>query len=355
MAFDPNNPTGSGMVMTFDDEFDTKSFSADSVANNTKWTDHIWYEPSNPGAFSVSNGILSITPTQAAGQTGDNFAQTTNSAGQGWTQKYGYFEASIKMPSGDGTWPSFWLISNGHAQDASHVSPEYDIMEAQGTTDGNGYYTTLHKDSSHSDDQQNADNFITTGDLTSGFHRYGMLWDPNSPNIEFFFDGKLVKTVAKYATTDDGPATMILGDAMGDMIGSNGQNGSTAGHTTMQVDWVHAYQFSSQNPTAVVGGTPAPAPAPAPAPTPAPSADTGDGSDHLTLHVSGDAGHGAAQFVVKVDGQQIGGTQTVSASHDAGQWQDVTLNGSFGTGAHKVEVSFVNDGTGGSHATDTNL
>jgi hypothetical protein len=167
---------------------------------------------------------------------------------------------------------------------------------------------------------------------------------------------------------------MILGNAMGDMIGSNFQNGSTAGNTTMEVDWVRAYQFGDHNPTPALEAAPAPvaesaaasAPAPAPAPeaaeTPAPASapvasndDTGSGSDQLTLRVSGDAGHGDPQFVVKVDGQQVGDLLSVTASHDAGQWQDVTLNGTFGSGQHQVEVSFVNDGTDGSHATDTNL
>ena len=91
MSFDPNNPTASGMVMTFDDEFNSSSISDDSAANHTNWTNHIWYEAPNPGAFSVSNGALNITPTQAPGQTGDNYLTTTDSQGNGWTQKYGYF------------------------------------------------------------------------------------------------------------------------------------------------------------------------------------------------------------------------------------------------------------------------
>ena len=92
--------------------------------------------------------------------------------------------------------------------------------------------------------------------------------------------------------------------------------------------------------------------APAPTPTPAPAA-----GNSLVLHVSGDSGHGDPQFVVKLDGQQIGGVQTATASHDAGQSQDIALNlGAVdATKAHDLSISFVNDGFGGSHATDTNL
>ena len=46
MAFNPNNPTASGMVLTFDDEFNQVSWSDNNVADNTLWTDH----GINPGA-----------------------------------------------------------------------------------------------------------------------------------------------------------------------------------------------------------------------------------------------------------------------------------------------------------------
>ena len=103
--------------------------------------------------------------------------------------------------------------------------------------------------------------------------------------------------------------------------------------------------------------TPAPAPAPTPAPVPAPAPAASDAGT-VTVHVSGDhwAGHagGDPQFVVLVDGQQIGGVQTVSAVHDNGQWQDITLNGNFAN-PQEVDVKFLNDTYGGSHATDVNL
>ena len=55
---------------------------------------------------------------------------------------------------------------------------------------------------------------------------------------------------------------------------------------------------------------------------------------------------------------QVGGTLTASAAHAAGQDDTVTLLGTWGSGAHKVTVSFVNDaygGAGGSALMDRNL
>ena len=91
------------------------------------------------------------------------------------------------------------------------------------------------------------------------------------------------------------------------------------------------------------------APASAPAPAPAPSTAV------IALHLSEDAWMGDAQFIVSVDGQQLGGVQTVSALHGLGQGQTFTLQGAFGVGAHDLAISFINDAWGGTPDTDRNL
>jgi aryl-phospho-beta-D-glucosidase BglC (GH1 family) len=78
-------------------------------------------------------------------------------------------------------------------------------------------------------------------------------------------------------------------------------------------------------------------------------------TDTLTVNVSEDAWEGDAEFIVLVDGVEVGGTQTATALHDAGQSQNITLTGNFGAGPHKVAVEFINDAYGGSAATDRNL
>ncbi|TPG57673.1 hypothetical protein EAH89_09575, partial [Roseomonas nepalensis] len=92
-------------------------------------------------------------------------------------------------------------------------------------------------------------------------------------------------------------------------------------------------------------------------PAKATSLDTtiGSGPDALVLKVSEDAWNGHAQYTVKVDGAPIGGTLTAAASHALGQSDTLTLKGAWGTGAHTVEVSFLNDAWGGSASTDRNL
>ncbi len=245
MAFDPNNPTASGMVLTFDDEFNSPSWSNDGTANGVHWTDHgINPAPSvSPNNVAVSNGVLSITATNHNGTWTSGTLQTVDSAGAGFAQKFGYFEADIKIPGGDGSWPSWWLLSQQHFTSGGPAS-ELDIMENAGKTpsvwagtvhDGFGNQSAL---------------FPPSPDLSQGFHRFGLLWDPNSPDLTWFLDGKEVGTEAKFADTDQSPMFAILGLGIGNN-GQGGPDGSTPSSLSELVDNVRIYQFAGLNPTAV--------------------------------------------------------------------------------------------------------
>src|SRR3984885_3593337 len=89
--------------------------------------------------------------------------------------------------------------------------------------------------------------------------------------------------------------------------------------------------------------------------TPPSTVTIGSGPDTLALKVSEDAYQGNAQFTVFVDGHQIGGTQTTTASHAAGQTQTFNVLGTFAAGSHTATVDFLNDAYGGSPSTDRNL
>jgi len=82
---------------------------------------------------------------------------------------------------------------------------------------------------------------------------------------------------------------------------------------------------------------------------------TPGGPDTILLHLQEDAYQGDAQYTLAVDGAQIGGVRTETAQAKLGWSEAVTLHGSFGTGPHKVAVTFLNDAYGGSAATDRNL
>ena len=68
----------------------------------------------------------------------------------------------------------------------------------------------------------------------------------------------------------------------------------------------------------------------------------GSGSDTLTLLMSERAALGGAQFTISVDGIQVGGVQTVSASSTAGQAELFDVLGNFGAGTHNVSIDYLN-------------
>ena len=67
--------------------------------------------------------------------------------------------------------------------------------------------------------------------------------------------------------------------------------------------------------------------------------------DTIVFKVSGD---GSPTFTAFVDGKQVGGLNTVTAPHNTGQTQSVSLTGNFGlntAGTHTVSLQFDNPGT----------
>jgi hypothetical protein len=88
-------------------------------------------------------------------------------------------------------------------------------------------------------------------------------------------------------------------------------------------------------------------------PSPGGDVEIGAGPDTLVLEVSGEAYQGSPEFVVRVNGQQIGGTFTATATHGSDS-NTLTLRGDFGDRAD-VTVAFVNDLWGGTASTDRNL
>ena len=68
----------------------------------------------------------------------------------------------------------------------------------------------------------------------------------------------------------------------------------------------------------------------------------GSGPDTLALFMSERAQPAGAEFVVIVDGTQIGGTQTTSADVRAGQRQEFDVNGAFSPGPNTVSITYLN-------------
>ncbi len=317
--------------------------------------------------FSVASGVLSIgehpipSSVNPADVGNKPLAGGTLTTAQSHSQLYGYFEARMELPAGQGAGSAFWLLPS----DGSWP-PELDVEESLGQ-DPSTVYQTIHPTGGANIEQTYA--AVPGGNFATGFHNYGVDWEADK--ITFYVDGK---QTGQYDTPAGMhiPMYMILssqaGNANNNWLGP--VNGSTPASNAVKVDYVRAYASmpdlsSGGSPTP--GGTvtapaappvvaqPAPTPSVPPVSMPATPPTVGSGVDTLVLNLSEDAYLGDAQFSVAVDGTPLGAIQSATASHGQGQTQAFTFKGSFGTGPHTVGVSFLNDRWDGSGATDRNL
>jgi beta-glucanase (GH16 family) len=258
----PSSP-GAGLTMTFDDEFNG---AAGTPVNTANWTDDTGPWSQNQELEYYANVTNSSAPNYApqyAEQDGNGHLVITANSGNPFSatcsygpcqyvsarlttrgifsQTYGYFEARIQIPPGQGLWPAFWLTDGTNATSGGEI----DAMETIGSSPAT-VFGALH-----------GPGFNTTGPLTveftepsgvplsSGFHVYGVLWSATS--IQYYLDNALYATVTPSTIPAGGtwvfnqPFYLVLNLAVGgDFPGS--PNGSTPFPATMIVDYVHGYQ-----------------------------------------------------------------------------------------------------------------
>mgnify|MGYP001546586143 CR=1 FL=1 len=140
----------SGYHLTFDDEFDKMSVTGDTGAGP-------WYSPvhtdfggskfrgpqGEDGPVLVRDGNLVIQLYNKNRKWISSNVQSLNSRGQGFAQKYGYFEMRAKFPPGKGVWCGIWLHSSKYFTDTKLHQTEIDIVEAYGATPL-GMHSTVH-------------------------------------------------------------------------------------------------------------------------------------------------------------------------------------------------------------------
>ncbi|MCH5351645.1 MAG: family 16 glycosylhydrolase [Clostridiales bacterium] len=208
-------------------------------------------------AVSVSNGMLAITATKQAMGDGRSYSSgriLTRDLGY-WT--YGYFEARMKTPTGNGMWPAFWMLpqpTNASSSDNIYggwpANGEIDIMEAKGRL-ANKVDTTLHFGKAW-----NAHDYVsketTLSSNTDEWHTYAVDWTDSE--ISWYVDEVKVLTVTKYrwwsqdssnqgqSMPFDKPFYMLINLAVGGQYDGYTQPDESFTSATMYVDYVRVYE-----------------------------------------------------------------------------------------------------------------
>jgi beta-glucanase (GH16 family) len=168
--------------MTFTEDFDKIDVSAWGD-NGSRWIAHTpwngdfgdakFADPVDGFPFTVKDGILQIEARKDSdGQWRSGLLASTNAKGEGFSQKFGYFEARMKLPPGKGVWPAFWLIG----VDRANYTAEIDVMEYYGRVPwefSSGYHVWRE---SHGGKNSTGGHWTTVkdGTLNNEFHNFGV-------------------------------------------------------------------------------------------------------------------------------------------------------------------------------------
>lgn len=166
-----------------------------------------------------------------------------------FSQAYGRFEASIKLPLGKGIWPAFWLLGDDIDSVGWPKCGEIDILENIG--EPSSIYSTLHGPGYSGAHGISAKFALPVGEAVHiGFHRYAVEWAPK--DVKFFFDDKLV---AERTPSDlpvgaawvyDHPFFILLNIAVGGNWPGN-PDATTIFPQQMLVNYVRVYSGNEKN------------------------------------------------------------------------------------------------------------
>jgi beta-glucanase (GH16 family) len=237
-----------GYSLVWHDEFDSGSELNPNdwvhEVQNSGWVNHELQNyvnhktPEGKLVTEVRNGHLRITALKEGGKvySGRVYAKRNT----GW--KYGYIEASIKLPKGKGTWPAFWMMPVNFR--SWPADGEIDIMEEVGYHP-NYVSSSLHANAHvHSNGTQVTHEMLCEG-AEGEFHTYAIQW--TAQNITTWVDGKLQlsydnRGLGRDDWPYDDPFYIIFNLAWGgDWGGAQGVDESAL-PVTMEVDYVRVFQ-----------------------------------------------------------------------------------------------------------------
>ena len=237
-----------GYKLVWHDEFDSGSElnAADWTheVQNSGWVNHELQNyvnhrtPEGQLVTEVRGGHLRITALKENGKvySGRVYAKVK----EGW--KYGYIEASIKLPKGKGTWPALWMMPVNFR--SWPADGEIDIMEEVGANP-NYVSSSLHANAHvHSNNTQVTHEMYLAG-AEDDFHTYAIEW--TAKNITTYVDGRVQlsydnRGLGRDDWPYDDPFYVIFNLAWGGDWGGYKGVDDSALPTTMEVDYVRVFQ-----------------------------------------------------------------------------------------------------------------
>jgi len=234
-------------VLTWEDEFTGAAGTRPNQANwrydvGTDWGNaQLEYDTDRASNASLDGaGNLAIV-ARAESFLGSAFTSARLTTAGLLEQRYGRFEARMKLPTGRGLWPAFWLLGANVDQVGWPQAGEIDIMEYRGQ-EPNLVHGSLHGPGYSAGNALTRRFDLGEERFDDDFHVFSVEWDEDQ--IEWRVDGQLYHEVKRSyvsgAWVFDHPFYIILNLAVGGgYVGP--PDGGTVFPQTMLVDWVRVY------------------------------------------------------------------------------------------------------------------
>jgi beta-glucanase (GH16 family) len=235
-------------VLDWEDEFVGAAGTLPSQANwrfdvGTDWGNaQLEYDTDRASNASLDgNGHLAIT-ARAESFQGSAYTSARITTEGLHEHKYGRFEARIKLPTGRGIWPAFWLLGANVDQVGWPQSGEIDVMEYRGQ-EPSIVHGTLHGPGYSAANGMTRRYVLEDARFDGDFHVFSVEWDEDQ--IEWRVDGTLYHEIKRSYVPGkwvfDHPFYIILNVAVGGgYVGP--PDGSTVFPQAMLVDWVRVYK-----------------------------------------------------------------------------------------------------------------
>jgi len=185
-------PVEGEWVKTFDENFDG------TALDQTKWNiygPNFWDKRTHFSKDNtiVKDGTLTLRVERKTGKHNDapdgketdyatGFADTYGK----WVQRYGYFEARLKLPTAPCMWPAFWLMPDrglaagdqGRRQSTKFGGMEFDIVEQLSIYGPQRFNFAMHWDGYGGGHKATGSGSIYVPADKDGFITVGLLWLP---------------------------------------------------------------------------------------------------------------------------------------------------------------------------------
>ena len=245
----PPSSTPTGRLI-WADEFDGAAGTSPSATRwafdvGTDWGNaQLEYDTARPTNVSLDGGGNLAIVARRESYLGSAYTSGRIKTQGFYSQNRGRFEARMKLPTGRGMWPAFWLLGSDIGSVGWPTCGEIDVMEYRGQEPGVVHGSLHGPGYSGATPETAVFNLPGGATFADGFHLFSVEWEPGV--VRFFVDDILYQTRTPADLPPgapwvfDHPFFLLLNVAVGgNWPGS--PDGSSPFPQRMLVDYVRVY------------------------------------------------------------------------------------------------------------------